>query len=122
MTTSLVFTDIELQTVDLKIGANTFVLTEATEKEAKDYRNFMIGKAKMKKGQTVGYGDIGDSQSYLLSLLIRDASGKKVLMEDIGDWPSRIVQPIFEEAKRISGLDTDEEDKKDMDNTEAKNS
>lgn len=100
--------DLELATEKVKVGGKVYTLTEATESEAKSYRNFMIGKARMKKGETVGYGAIGDAQSYLLSKLLRNLEGHLVNQTEINSWPSRIVSPLFDRAKDISGLNDGE--------------
>ncbi len=124
---SLHFDSLELIEVPVTVGSVKYVLREADEGAAKEFLNARLRGAKLEDGKAVGLPeDMAGFQSLLVSRCLfrlnddgvafgspvaqsillgyTDASGKRY-----PGWPSRIVKPIYEMAKKISELDEDDE-------------
>ena len=106
--------DLQPQTIPVEIGGKNYVLREATEAVAKKYQDAASGSVKMRDGKIVGIQGLGRLQTLLLSLCLSEigdtkADGSPVLMPVkeavIDSWPAKVVRRLFDECKKISGLD-----------------
>lgn len=123
---SLDFESLELIEVPVTIGSVKYVLREADEGAAREFRNARLKGATLKDGDAATLpDDPGGLQSLLLSGCIfrcneegepfsspvsrREITG---YMTPNGTrykgWPARIVKPLYEKAKEISELDETE--------------
>lgn len=121
------FTDLgDLKPVELKyrIGGVRYVLRECPEGDHCAWRSFQIKMARFNDdGKVAGMGNVADSRPLLVSFCLfraDQATGEIVLTDGnpqvpdlnhrvslalIRSWPARIVDPLFEKAKEISGID-----------------
>ncbi|MEM2932494.1 MAG: hypothetical protein QXI61_06605 [Nitrososphaerota archaeon] len=83
-----------------------YVLKEATAKVAKEFNNARIsGVVLGPTGKPQRLESIGELESLLVSLCLFHEDGRPVLRQQIEKWPAKVVKSLFDEAKRISGLD-----------------
>lgn len=115
------FDSLELIEFPFTVGGVKYVLREADEEAATEFRNARLKGATLKDGEAVGLpDDIAGVQSLLLSRCTFrcDEEGKPfsspVSRDGIKKWPSRIVKPLFEKVKEISELNEDEGTLKDL--------
>lgn len=115
----LVFDSLEPVTVPaMRVGNVEYVLTEASEAAASRYRNFCTQQLRFgTDGKLAALGNVADAQALLVSLClweIKEHNGAPqrlpVPLQTIQKWPSRVVGPLFEQAKRISGIDQETEE------------
>lgn len=92
-----------------------YKLYEATEDAARQYNNSQTKCTEFSEGGVSGIkGPLADSRSLLLSLCLFNVNeqgdkGSPVPLKFILSWPARVVKPLFEKLKEISGIDEDEE-------------
>lgn len=84
------------------IDDNRYTLKEATEEATRIWRNQSASQAKFVDGKLSSVGNVGDSQSLLVSLTLYDSEGKLVPLTLVRSWPSRVVEALFEKAKEIA--------------------
>jgi len=101
--------DLTVKETPVTVGGTKYILREASEDAACQYRNAAVRGAKMVNG-TVTMGDAGNVQALLVSLCLFEVN-------DLGDtfrvtplvtvkgWPARVVRPLFDWIKRESMLD-----------------
>lgn len=111
------------------IGGKRYVLRECPEGDTCSWRSFQAKMARFNEdGKFAGVGNIADSQPLLVSfclfladqrtgeLVLTDGNpplpdlAHRVSLATIRSWPTRIVGPLFDKAKEISGLDERETD------------
>lgn len=89
----------------VKYAGRDYVLREASEADAAEWRNANARSARMQDGKVVGVDGIANSQALLVSRCLRDAAtGKNVDVPTIRTWVSRAVKRIFDKAVEISDL------------------
>lgn len=102
----------------------TFAIVELSGKARDDYMNVMGRKTKTTKDGSTTIQNFEGIMSSLLARSLFPCTHKKtpdgILCESISDapvpeariqnWPSSVQKALFEVAKEISGLDTEEED------------
>src|SRR5262249_48389219 len=103
--------------VPVRIGDERFVLREASEDAAVRWRNACARCARMVDGKVVAVGDIADTEPQLLSWCLYEGETIRLLPDGSPDpkhlvsaqrirrWPARVVKALYDEARRISGLD-----------------
>jgi len=101
--------DLKVQEVPVTIGGTKYLLREASEDAACQYRNAAMRGAKMTDG-TVTLGGAADVEPLLVSLCLfeMDASGaviRNVPLVTVKNWPARVVKPLFNKVKEMSSLD-----------------
>lgn len=112
MSESMVFDDLTLRQVTVKIAGVEYSLKEASGKSAGIYRNFCMSCLNTgPNGSTSGIKNLADAEPLLVSMCLFDAQDKPVPQQVIGKWPSRIQKALFKKAKEISELTETPEEK-----------
>jgi hypothetical protein len=119
----LVFDDLPPQTVPVTIGKIKYVLREASEADAVEYRNCMMRGSKIVDGKVAAIDNLAQAQPTLVSrcLYFANLDGTlqttpngepnpktRVPYATVLKWKSRVVKPIFELLKKISALNEEE--------------
>lgn len=110
-------TPVEVQvTVNDGETSQKYALREATEAVAAEFRNARIKGARLDGRNVVGLPeDLAGVQSLLVGACLfrykEDGTPGHIAVGRIvvAGWPARIVKPLFEEAKKISQLDEEEQ-------------
>ena len=96
----------------VKIDGVEYTLQEANGKAACIYRNTMLKCSKLgPSGKVSSVEGLADVEPLLVSLCLFDSANNPVSLEKVLSWPSRIIKPLFENAKQISELEEEDEDK-----------
>ena len=108
----------------VSIGQKKYILREASEGAACQYRNATLKGARMADGKIVGMDGVADAEPLLVSLCLHpvgpndkirlDTSGNPVPtdLRIIRAWPPRVVRALFDTLKEISpGLEEKEDQK-----------
>jgi hypothetical protein len=98
-----------------------YILREATAEVAKKYRKATMSGTSMADGKISGIGGIADAEAILVAGCLfetypgpnNSVNERPVLLSTVLAWPSRVVQPLFDAAQRISGLDAKDREKPD---------
>jgi hypothetical protein len=127
MSGELNFDSLDLIEVPVKIAGKAYVLREADEATASDYRSASIQGARLEDGEVVGLPEnTGRVQAILVSqcLFPLNAMGTPekhhVPLTTVKNWPSRIVRPLFDKAKEISELSEGEDTIESLEKEKAK--
>lgn len=112
-TREIVYEDLAPIEVPIRIGKDRYILREATADAARKWRNSIMSSTTVVDGKVTAVGNLADSEAYLLSMCLYPVrpdthgtvSNKPVHISTILSWPNRIVRPLFERAKVISGLE-----------------
>lgn len=125
----IVFDETDLAPVEIPVslGKAQYALLEADEDTAGKFRTASAKNIKFDDGKMVGLGDIGATQSLLVSLCLymaddegkvprladgRPDNSKRVPESVVRKWKPKVVKQLFETAKDISdlseGVDTEE--------------
>lgn len=104
------------RTFDINIAGQRYVIVEASEESAKRYKNTAMRATKFSdKGKPSGVDGLADVEPLLVSMCLFkvDEAGMRtpVQLSTILRWPHRVVAPIYQKARELSGLKDDEEDK-----------
>ena len=103
--------------VHFRYGGKRYVLCEASEGDALQWREATFASARYKDGKLNGYVGLANTELLLVKLCIRellfDASGavsgeKQVTDPTLRTWKSRAVKWAFERVKEISDLNEGE--------------
>lgn len=103
--------DLAVTEIPVELGERKYVLREASEGAACQFRNAITKAAKMADGKVVGIENIGDVEPLLVSLclfeVLPDGGTKNigVPIQVVRGWPARVVKQLFAKAKEISELD-----------------
>ena len=108
--------DLTIKTKKLKLkmpDGKTVIaeLRELTGTLRDEYQTLVSGKIKMDdKGQPTGFVNMAGLAGELLSrtLFNRDDGGKPFKKEVISEWPSRVLDTLFVESRKLSALDKTE--------------
>lgn len=122
--TPLTFDSLAPQEVPVTIGEDRYLLREPTEDAVRNWRNAIARTVRVHDGKPAGLDGVWDTDSLLVSYCLwkvrDDGALDKLRVEVVRSWPSRIVQRLFAEAKRLGGLDrTAEETRADAKNLPA---
>jgi hypothetical protein len=91
--------------VKIRFQGKNWTLREASEETAVKMRGMQLSNARVVGGQLQANVDrIAESQAFLVSRCLFDDENKPVKVEVIRSWPSRVVKPLFERCKEMSGL------------------
>lgn len=103
----LVFESPARAEVPVKIGDRSYILREADEGAATEWRLYNMRHTHLANGKVVGVSN-ADAEVLLVSLCLfeKEADGKerRVIVPQIKQWPPRIVRVLFQKAKEISQL------------------
>jgi len=106
---SLKFT-LKLKTLPVELDEKQYTLTELTGQQRDAYLNVSANRVKMdEKGKVTGIKNFDGLQTHLLSLSMRDPQGQLVLETEIKGWPSTVVEALYAESQKLSGLATGKE-------------
>lgn len=114
MSNELNFDSLALIEVPVTIEGKKYVLREASEAAAADYRNASIAGAKVEDGQlTEMPSNLAGVQALLVARCLFPLEGgepspRPIAQNVLNGWPSRVIKPLFEKVKEISELDEDE--------------
>lgn len=105
---ALVFA-LDIVEIPVEIGGRKYVLREADGHTAAKYRDTITKSVKMTRGQVSGIGGIAEAEPLLVSMCLfaEDDEGgytRKISLDTVKRWPSRIVKSLFTKAQEISGL------------------
>lgn len=108
------FDSIKIRKVPVRLGGKRYLLVEASEETACLYRDATIRAGKLGPDGRVSHMDgLARAEPLLVArCLFEDKDGepgKQVAEQFVLDLPARVVKPLFEKAKEISGLDKAEE-------------
>lgn len=101
------FSDLSVREIkNVKVGAKSYTLREASADAACRYRNAIFGSTKLgDNGKPVSMEGIADAEPLLLSFcLVDDETGNQVSVKTVLTWPSRVVEPLVKKLKEISDL------------------
>lgn len=104
--------------IPVSIGGKKYVLREASEASAKKYEDYFVTRTRYnEEGKVAGLGEVSGGKALLVSLCLwemKELNGTlqrfPVNETTVLNWPSRIVGPIFEKAKEISGINQESEE------------
>lgn len=108
------FGTLEPVEVSVKIGDKSYVLREATAADAAAFKNAAMATARLEDGKMVGIGRAADAEAVLVGRCLLSQEDKTGAWKPVGEafaksLPSRITAKLYERARKISGLDADEE-------------
>jgi len=89
-------------------GEEKFTLRELSGAERNKYLNKMTNRVKMTKdGKAAGIKSFDGFQADLLKLSLFDEGDEPVSVDVIEELPSSTQQKLFDEAQKLSGLDSE---------------
>lgn len=92
-----------------------YELREATGLAAKRYTNEKSSRLTFgPNGKFQSARDLGDLEPLLVALCCFDSNDQQVPLNVVDGWPSRMVNRLFKEAKRISDIDVDDDAKSQL--------
>lgn len=105
----------DLIEVPVEIDGRKYCLREVSADGAVAYRNKLLGSAVLGKDEDGNLTakeihGLADLPLFLLSKCLFDDKGALVPLETLQGWPSRVIDPLAEKAKEISGLGDQEEE------------
>lgn len=111
------FGGLEPRSVPVKYEGKNYVLREASEDAHVKYRNAVLRASKLnEKGNISSMDGMADSEPILVAACLfeqyTDAKGaqreRPMLVNQILQWPTRVVKPLYEKAKEMSDINQDE--------------
>lgn len=96
--------------VPITIGSRKFKLYDASEDAAVKFQNIASRAAKFTGGELSGIEGAANVEPLLVSMClweVKDGQEISISEGEIRKWPSRVVKPIFDKARKISGMDDD---------------
>lgn len=100
------FSDLTPIQLKVRIGAQEYILREASGDAACRYRNALLECTELDSdGKPKVLRNLANTETLLVSLCLFTKDGKPVPEATIRSWPARIVKRLFEQAKLISELD-----------------
>jgi len=109
------FDDLALIEVPVKIAGKEYLLREASGEDARIYNNARMQGVQMEGEKILSLPeDSAGIPSLLVSRCLWETKDGKatvrVALNKVRGFPSRIIGPLFEKAKEISGLEDDTEE------------
>ena len=111
MTEELHFDSLELSEIPVTIGDKKYVLVEASEDAACQFRNATMAGTQMRGRKVTKLGTMANAAPGLVSRCLFEDDGvgrKAVPVATIYRWPARIIKQLFEWIKKNSDLEEDE--------------
>lgn len=103
----------ELKKTPVKIDGKQYMLVQADGDKANKWRNAVLDCMVLgPDGTPRGSKNLANTESMLVALCLQDESGNLVDLKVVRSWPHTVVTALAREAKRISGLDDQEEQAK----------
>jgi hypothetical protein len=101
----MVFDDLQLREVPVKIGQKEYTLREANGEAARKFRNAVIKAARFgPDGKAERLEGAADAELVLINACLVDASGRQTPINVLAGWPNRVLKALFNRAKEISDL------------------
>ncbi len=100
------------------VGPNgkKYILREANEESVARFTNARTRCMTLQDGGVTAVAGMGDLSLLLVSLCLFEVGEdgeanlkKNVSVEVLKSWPGRVIRPLFDEAKRISEIDQDDD-------------
>lgn len=103
---------LKLKEEPVEIDGTQFILRELTGAQRDTYLSLQAGRAERhpETGKIIGVKNFDGINTKLVSMSLRGPDGKSVPEATIKDWPSTVVEALFEAAQELSGLDRPEEE------------
>lgn len=103
------------QSFPLTIAGDSYVIVEASEEAAKKYKNTAMRATKFSdKGKPSGVDGLADVEPLLVSMCLfkvgERGDRQSVSLSTILKWPHRVVEPIYQKCRELSGLLDNDED------------
>lgn len=97
--------------IPVTIGSNQYTMKEATAGTATMYKNMVMNGMKIgPDGRPQSMKNIAGAETFLVSRCLWDSKGKNPTVAEVELWPSRITAELFVKIKEISGMDQDDEE------------
>lgn len=107
----IVFSDPRPRHVNVTVGGDRYRLREATEAAYLDYESARASQAKLEDGVLTGMGGAVQAEAALLAACLFKVNGgpdsqveEKVAEPTVRKWAARVVRPLVERLKIISGI------------------
>lgn len=99
--------NLKLKEEPVEIDGAQFKLVELTGAQRDTYLSLQASRAERhpETGKIVGIKNFDGINTKLVSMSLRGPDGKQVPEATIKDWPSTVVEALFETAQELSGLD-----------------
>lgn len=96
--------------IPVTIGDRKFTLREASGNAEIQYRNSMFQSTKLDEdGNAVGYTNLADAEPLLVSLCLFDEQSGNPSVQEVREWPTRIISPLFDKIQEISDMGATED-------------
>lgn len=105
---SLDFPDVTPHEEPVTYGTDKYVLREATEHAAVQYRDMVLRAVKFTDGKMSSADGLSAVEPRLVSMCLFDLSGKNVSLPVILTWKPSVVKILHDRIKEVSGLDEKE--------------
>jgi len=111
------FDSLEPIRVPVKLAGKHYVLREATGHVAAQYKNKLMASTELgPDSKPVKVRNLADLDPWIVANCLRDENDLPVKEQTVRSWPSHIVEALATRAKRISGIDTSDEDEEETKN------
>ena len=102
---SLKLEEIPIELIDVDGVKHDCVMRGLDGAGRDSYLNNMGGRMKFNAaGKTEGLSDYKNLQSGLLTLCLFDETGKNIPLATLQTYPATVLEALFEEAQKLSGL------------------
>lgn len=106
--------DLAPQEFKFTLNKKKYVLREAPADAGRRWRNANLAGATMKDGRVTVPDSMADSETILVQGCVKEQFGdpireRDVTLSQIREWPDRVTRNLFERAKKMSGLDKEDE-------------
>ncbi len=104
----MTFDSLDRIVVPVKIGNRNFKLYDASEDAAVKFQNIASRAVKFTAGEMSGIEGVANVEPLLVSMClweVKDGQELPIAEGEIRKWPSRVVKPLFDRVKKISGMD-----------------
>lgn len=112
----LIFDDIAPVEIPVRVGSRSYILREASEAAASQYKNAQLKAMKLAESadgsKHSSIDGMAETEALLVSLCLfektENGGERTVPILEIKKLPHRIIKPLFEKAEAISGLQNKE--------------
>lgn len=113
------FNDLSVIELPVKVTGKNYILKEASGDAACKYRNSMLACTKLgPDGKPVSVNGIADCEPSLVASCLFEVTEKNtqvpVPLAMIRSWPDRVQKKLAETVKKVSGMETSEENEETL--------